>query len=382
MRWAATVAAAVAVLLSSVGLEAVAAAAAECGAAACEGPDGWEMAEAESEQMQAELVQARAQILKSRGSRMSAGQLARGVPPTPSIASMLRAKEGTELSAEQRASLIVPIAWLHVPKTGSSILNTFYHTPTICPTFLADNYMIKDAQGQTNYWNYSFWGTFEVVCAGGFSQTYGFASPWYAHHGFEHAGIGGFKGAMYQLNRGHLVAMLRQPEQRLISQYYHHGPLLLMNGSDMVWPFESVSPSLREYAEWNQGCTVRQLTTDADRPFGHLPLPTSQDVSEAIDVLRDGFIFVGITEEWALSVCLFRAMFGGECLSSDLMDARPGDYSNSSGYDTSELYGWVDVWDGALYAEARSMFDATSNMYGVDSEWCTSFCQDQFDEVR
>jgi hypothetical protein len=155
---------------------------------------------------------------------------------------------------------------------------------------------------------------------------------------------------------------------------------MLFNGSDRVWPFESDSPSLREYAEWNAGCTVRQLTTNADRPFGSLPLPTSQDVRDATVVLREGFVFVGITEEWALSVCLFRAMFGGQCVRSDLLDTRPGEYSNSSGYDTSELYGWVDAWDGVLYAEAVSMFDGARQMYGVATEWCTSFCQDQLAE--
>jgi hypothetical protein len=348
------------------------------------------MAEAESEQMQAELMQARAQILKSRGSSMmSAGQLARGDPSTqkdreaPPVARMLRAKDKTELSPEQRARLMVPIAWFHVPKTGSSIINTFYHTPTICPTFDADNYVFKDPQGQTNYWNYSTWGDFGVVCAGGFSQTYGFSSQWYADNKMEHAGIGGSKGATFNLNRGHFVTMLRQPEQRLLSQYYHYGPKTLIDeNGDRVWPFESDSPSVREYAEWNAGCTVRQLTMDRGRPFGALPLPTSRDVSDAIDVLREGFVFVGITEEWALSVCLFRAMFGGQCLSSDLSDARPGEYSNSSGYDTQELHGWVDVWDGALYAEAVPMFDAATNMYGVDVEWCTSFCQDQLAEAQ
>jgi hypothetical protein len=295
---------------------------------------------------------------------------------------MLGSQEGRELSAERRARLIVPIAWVHVPKTGTSILNTFYHTPVICPTFLADNY-VSASEGEVRYWDHRTWGDLDVVCARGFSKSYGFASQWYADAGFEHAGIGGLTGDMFKLNRGHFVTMLRQPEQRLISQYNHYGPHKLLNGSDnRFWPYKSSYPSLREYAEWNAGCAVRQLTMDVGKPFGFLPLPTSQNVSDAIRVLREGFVFVGITEEWALSVCLFRAMFGGQCVRSDLLDTRPGQDTNSSGYDTSELYGWVDVWDGALYADAVSMFDSTRNMYGVDAEWCTSFCQDQFAEPR
>lgn len=102
-------------------------------------------------------------------------------------------------------------------------------------------------------------------------------------------------------------------------------------------------------------------------------------MSVAINVLQDGFAFVGITEQWALSVCLFRVMFGGQCVASDLANTRPGVNSSSSDYDTSELYGWVDALDGPVYAEALQMFEDTLDVYGVDADMCTSFCQGQLD---
>merc|ERR1712087_112835 len=293
--------------------------------------------------------------------------------------------ESAELSAEQRASLIVPIAWFHVPKTGTSFLNTFYHTPAICPTFHADNYMSTPAL----QWD-SAWGEPDVVCAGGFSTSYpvvidhmiiDHSTPCHERGHFSgHMGIGVLSVEEYRQNRGHFVAMFRQPEQRLISQYYDYGPSSLWKGGVKVWPYQTESPSLLEYAEWNAGVTVRQLTKSVCMPFKVLPLPTSEDLSAAIDILKEGFAFVGITEQWALSVCLFRAMFGGQCLLSDLGDARPGEYSNGSDYDTAELNGWVDVWDGPVYAEAVSIFDSTRNVYGVTSEWCSSICQGHVDE--
>lgn len=335
---------------------AVGATAAACGTAArCEGPDGWGLAEAESEQMHAELVQTRTSILSSRSGGPSASQT--------------RAQLGADagLSAEQRAGLLVPLAWVHVPKTGSSIINTFYHTPAICPTFPTDDYIgiEGDERNMEDMWVTS-WGYRDEVCPGGFSDSYmlgNFALPG------DHVGVGGLTGQFYQRNRGHFVTMLRQPEQRLISSYYYYGP---------------GSASLREYAEWTAGCTVRQLTGSGPRPFPCLgmypqPTPTSDDVSVAIHMLHDGFAFVGITDQWALSVCLFRAMFGGQCATSDFADTRPGDNSSSHVYDTSELYGWTDAWDGPLYAEASSMFEHTRSAYGVDSHSCTSFCQNQFD---
>merc|ERR1719310_2223786 len=97
------------------------------------------------------------------------------------------------------------------------------------------------------------------------------------------------------------------------------------------------------------------------------PDPSSDDVSVAIDMLHDGFAFVGITDQWALSVCLFRVMFGGQCLASDVLDVRPGDNSNASesesGYDTGELQGWTDVWDGPVYDEALSIFASPRKLY-------------------
>jgi len=179
------------------------------------------------------------------------------------------------------------------------------------------------------------------------------------------------------MNRGHFVTMLRQPEQRLISMYNHYGaiPLFVDNLQERAWPYSGRFPRLREYVEMNAGCTVRQLTRDELVPCDTLPVPTSEDVSLATTVLREGFAFVGITEQWALSVCLFRVMFGGQFLKSDLLDTRPGKTSyngSDDGYDTSELEGWVDPWDGPLYAEALSMLESTRKVYGVDPSSCTA----------
>jgi hypothetical protein len=171
---------------------------------------------------------------------------------------------------------------------------------------------------------------------------------------------------------------MRQPEQRLISAYNYY------DGRKYVG-------SLRKYAEMFAGCAVRQLTQDVSMTCGALwkarhgeeqpanPDPSSDDVSVAIDMLHDGFAFVGITDQWALSVCLFRVMFGGQCLASDVLDVRPGDNSSSSYYDTSELFDWVDNWDGPLYAEAEDLFESALTVYGVDASSCRSMCQDQYD---
>jgi hypothetical protein len=394
-------AAAAAALLSSAVVRS-AAAQREC-------PDSSELAEAESEQMQTDLVQTRAQIFESPSRAPGAAYFdwwrrrysTGGGGSSVHTASLLRSSAGAVLSAEQRASLLLPVAWFHVSKTGTSICNTLYHTPGICPLFSADNY-IDDAESGS--WDKS-WGNKDELCPGGFSTSYramntknnntrlkgnlvnGPDPVDFSTQPYNHMGIGGLKGRFYIMNRGRFVTMLRQPEQRLISMYYHYGPQKMYDQSDnlqiRVWPYSSMkhsSVSLREYAEFNGGCTVKQLTWDVLDPCQSFPLPRpkSDDVSLAITVLQEGFAFVGITEQWALSVCLFRVMFGGQCLASDFLDIRPGSFSNASesesGYDTSELQGWTDVWDRPVYDEALSMFASTRKVYGVDDSSCAALC--------
>jgi len=307
-------------------------------------------------------VQTRAQVLRSQNVGPGS-QPAVAVPPH--LGSFLRSKAAAGLSAEQRASFLVPLAWFHVPKTGSSIVNTFYHTPAICPTYSADNYYGQasgyDKDTYISFWDPS-WGDRDEICAGGFSDTYFPPEP---EEGFPHVGLGGLTGSHYQLNRGHFVTMMRNPEQRLISAYY------MLNGHKGY--------SIREYAGSFGGYAVKQFTkyVRVKVPGIAFPKPTSEDVSEAIAMLHDGFAFVGITEQWDLSVCLFRVMFGGQCAASDFLNTRPGTNFSSSGYDTEVLHGWVDDVDGPLYAEALLTFEATRSAYGVDASSCTSMCRGQ-----
>jgi len=316
------------------------------------------------------LVQTRAQIFRNR--------ITDPKPKAQRLAG-LRGHLGAELSVEQRASLLLPLAWFHVPKTGSSICNTFFHTPAVCPGFRAENYM---SDSEEFMWD-SSWGEPGSVCSGlSCLQGQRWCGDSIGERNYPHIGIGGLTGQLYTQNRGHFVTMLRQPEQRLISMYYSYGAQSFFgvdNLSTRTWTYDTESPSLRAYADWSAGCTVRQLTMDVLLPCATVHSLTSDDVSVAINVLQEGFAFVGITEQWDLSVCLFRAMFGGQCLGSDFLNTRVGSDSSSSDYDTSELYGWFDKWDGPVYSEALRMFESSRNTYGVDSQWCASFCQGQFD---
>ena len=176
----------------------------------------------------------------------------------------------------------------------------------------------------------------------------------------------------YEEYKGKFVALLRQPEQRLLSAY--NDDYDLFRAEPFMSPCENRTPerilSLDEFksklAHWETGQIV-----------GHLPA-TLADVPVALQRLREGFAFVGLQEEWDLSVCLFHTKFGGPCRNLEFLDTRPTDRAtgNTREYDTSILDGWVDEIDGPVYTEAQSLFYDDLKRYGVSHETCQACYQE------
>mmetsp|Transcript_73460 Transcript_73460/g.162502 ORF Transcript_73460/g.162502 Transcript_73460/m.162502 type:complete len:185 (-) Transcript_73460:111-665(-) len=181
--------------------------------------------------------------------------------------------------------------------------------------------------------------------------------------------------------------MLRQPEQRILSAYHRHvgpGELSLPHS----WPEKEPPTNINEYLEQQKGCAVKLLTrqisnsSDTTHPCMSRVSPTVEDVTRAKQQLHVEMAFVGITEEYDLSVCLFHAMFGGKCHDEEFQNLRPGAFSlthndfGASLYDTGELEGWHDEFDGPLYEEAKLIFQKNLDEYGVTYENCPSLCSD------
>ncbi|CAK0817251.1 unnamed protein product [Prorocentrum cordatum] len=115
------------------------------------------------------------------------------------------------------------------------------------------------------------------------------------------------------------------------------------------------------------------------RPCGvhGLPRPGPVDDSAAerealAAVARMGF--VGLTEEWPTSVCLFHARFGGECFQASFKNVRPGKANHR--YDTFVGYiTWSMGIDDVLYGAARERFWKDVAAHGVTPERCrTEIC--------
>lgn len=278
------------------------------------------------------------------------------------------ARRAAEAPVPPELQQVLPIAWVHVPKCGSSFLNTLIHLPTVCDDSIPGDLVVDHRMG----------GHF----LGAFRQKYNPANacPGLLCANFGHDGIDERVG--YENGKGHFTIMLRQPEQRIISAYgdmrqgaSNPDPSVLVDPGTSWggWPTGTL-PSLPEYANATAGCAVRMLTRDG-LPCGAAGgYPSESEVSFAKQRLREGFAFVGLTEKWELSMCLFDTMFNVPCQSWQFGSSRPSHQtsqnSDDAGYDLEPLKGVRDPFDGALYAEAQKIFEENLKRYNVSEASC------------
>lgn len=271
-------------------------------------------------------------------------------------------------AAKERLERAKPLSWLHIPKTGTSIGHTIL--PTVCPprTFPSHSF-IGSPRTKTSLQHIMHQHPLAKVCPGGFSTS--FKSP------PGHMGLGQLwnkDGAW------HAVSMFRQPEQRLISGWLY--------GRHSA----RAARTIEEYRDRVKGCQVRMIVRggvgDPYRPMSgpcgdaSMPPVTKKEVALAIQRVNREFAFVGLTEKWALSVCLWHAMFGGECRDFQFMDMRPGKKAvvlenglkKPEQYNVTNYLGtWRDQLDGALYREAEKRFWRDIKTYGVSDAVCRKY---------
>jgi len=266
----------------------------------------------------------------------------------------------TSVDPAARLQAARPVAWVHVPKCGSSFANVLLYLPGMCP-LLRPGYIFDEVTPSS----VELLGTVtEEGCSGSFSSEG--RTQW-----SDHSGI----GPVYESSvKGHGFIMLRQPEQRIMSAYYDN---------QHSWPYQLYSRWATdpfEYAQVLSGCAVRLLTRasvgsgngrgDDGSTCGDAKPVSAAEVILARKRLREGFVFVGLVEEWDMSVCLLHAALGGDCSASDFANMHPGSNASQELYETSELMGFTDVADGALYKEASAMFAEQLGRYALSYSAC------------
>ena len=162
------------------------------------------------------------------------------------------------------------------------------------------------------------------------------------------------------------VTILRDPRERILSH-------LALVTQHRVRRRQPPSSDLSKLAG-EKSVYVRGLTADL----------AATDAGTAAARLEEGFQFVGILESWAVSVCLFHALFPGvACVDAEFANSRPGPaghdrlaYLNDAGWNISltDPFWTADFPDLAVYAAAVRWFDARRR--GDDE--CRTICPPRF----
>lgn len=242
------------------------------------------------------------------------------------------------------------LSWLHIPKAGTSFANVLVTWG--CPSLPAKAVVDETYSDEYGMFVPNFMHMHTKECAPGMTLC-----------GSGHMPLKDHTCLDYSQHEGQFVAMFRQPEQRIVSGFFHN-----------LHDVDEKSLDLPSYSRKISGCSVRMINGYSCGNKEGIKM-TEQLVETALDRLEDGFAFVGLTEEWALSVCLFHKMFGGTPHKREFQNVRPG-AEHREMYDTSDLKGFVDAADGAVYSRAYVMFWANVQRYGATTSACKKLCGD------
>lgn len=173
------------------------------------------------------------------------------------------------------------------------------------------------------------------------------------------------------------VALFRNPVQRMLSglRTYHSHPEC--GNADCRKDVQAkIQPE--DYANAVRGCQIKMLTRDTNHKnfSGHPcggPTPTVFEYRRAVALLPK-FQFVGITDEWMLTVCLWHHMFSSPKAFSSCRLSRPVENRTLP----ASLEGYEDRMDGGLYEAAVDLFwkalDRASLTRAKCEQWTKTYC--------
>jgi len=258
---------------------------------------------------------------------------------------------------------IEPMWWLHIPKSGSSLANTIVHFA--CGTRVPDNLTLNGGPGPPR-----------------FEET--FSQCGHGHFQF-------FRAGHYQLpddvDLSKVVTMIREPKQRILSGYLHN----LHQAGQKLWNKYGISGE-NQKPRWREGVTPmfdpkivmeyaplvagKETCMLGGGPGCNHGKPSAAEVQLAVDrIQRIGF--VGVTNHWDLSICLWHAKFGRECLAVEFATVNGGTLYNGThaAYDASFFDPSFNLPDNVIYDAALRRFEEDLAKYGVTPHSCaTKYC--------
>ena len=177
---------------------------------------------------------------------------------------------------------------------------------------------------------------------------------------------------------GSFFAMLRDPGRRAWSSYnYFCAHRRLCNGSAREYALSIAGSQTLQLAGQRDGSDCIQHFRHTSRK-GLIPYTCRQmkpNLPLALKRLSQ-LAFVGLTDYWHRSICLFHLKFGTPCLPVELRNMRPTRYAaGSTNFDTPPGgFSAVDVVDSVLYSHAQQRFWREVHLHNATEERCARVC--------
>lgn len=286
---------------------------------------------------------------------------------------------GDGIRAEAPVLRVKPVdnhfAWLHIEKTGSTFITVLLH------------YACANAPPDRTIWV----GEFKLIVAEEESRCdekyigdpFLTASANQSKQEFHEK----LKVPIYEHNKGRLIGMFREPISHRISLAKHkfdefyeredYGKFLSRNG------FPTNDTRLSNFLQFTEGFQTSRLAGTPEFSTG-INNKTA-DINLAKRRLTNGFQYIGITNRWAESVCLFFFKFkkpGKHSIREPLCPPAvfgavntAGEHSaafNFTDEDMKYLENYDDPADREVYNHALQLFEAELHRYGVTEESCAA----------
>lgn len=312
---------------------------------------------------------------------------------SPSLLQTRRKHEPKESRSMRRVSgekCENKFAWFHIPKCGTSFANTLYHAAN---SSLPAEAILPSAETLSD----SQW---DLV--GEFHESYPM-KDWFEgcfwHRNEQTDGLGTHESILqmdFDQWAGNFVGIFREPRARAKSSHKFFSDRCGKMDVNSKQRQCETAPELGcdctmaapEYAARMTGLVTKMLTGQSDdsTPCSFVigecvDQHVKPDVDMALERLK-GFKFIGLTEEWDLSVCLFHTMFGGNCSASEFSNVRLTDSvvtdedksKEEKSMDDAFWEDFVDPYDSVVYGAASRIFWESVGKYNVSLESCARIC--------
>lgn len=272
-------------------------------------------------------------------------------------------KKPASLETPPSAPMVRRIAWFHPPKTGTSFGTALVHfANSRLPPRASMPYCGPDGRlcnGTTG----DFFKHYPVGQWFSTGVSLWLGSGFGSHRRVDDHVLRSFRGSLFGL--------FREPARRAMSAYLYQD--LRSNGRLRA------TTHVLNYTSNVAGMVVKMLAgqedgndcRDMERTCHRHITP---NVSEATRRLSE-FQFIGLTDEFNKSLCLFHLQFGGQCLQVELQNSRPTTHSAvgqrmKNDVDLMEAVRAADPFDSELYRHAQVQFHTAVQRHKLSCETC------------